>query len=285
MKKIIIPLSLLFQFLSYAQVENEFVDFSKIKKVLKKDGLDEEARIKLEKEKEKKAAKVKEMQSKYNLPVRSEFWDFATELWLVKNAPVLKWDIKKPDYGVNAYFSQFLNKYGHFGVKFRVLYTESPNVTHMALPSSENQFTFLISVPFIRTMDLTKAEISLLMFEDYLRIKNEYFIKKIEDKALKEFFGTNYYGKKLDKEILKKVLAKYDEVIWDKGFEVSEQYTVTKSMESYLRNDLELWNRYMDLLSKIQTLVKTNILYKGYNKIYPSPELQIKWLSPKKKVL
>ena len=56
-------------------------------------------------------------------------------------------------------------------------------------------------------------------------------------------------------------------------------------MDKILKSSPESWNSYFKLLKKIDQLVKNNLMYKNYLKIYPSPELQIEWLSPKKKVL
>jgi len=56
-------------------------------------------------------------------------------------------------------------------------------------------------------------------------------------------------------------------------------------MEGMLHGKLKFWKGYMKLLEKISALVKRNVVYKDYNKIYPSPELQLNWLRPKKKVL
>ena len=37
------------------------------------------------------------------------------------------------------------------------------------------------------------------------------------------------------------------------------------------------------MLNKIDKLIKINHDYKDYTSIYPSPEMQIKWLTPEKK--
>ena len=58
-----------------------------------------------------------------------------------------------------------------------------------------------------------------------------------------------------------------------------------KKMENLLKSDLKLWSIYISLLKKVDALVKTNSLYSDYNKIYPSPELQLSWLMPKKKTI
>ncbi|EQC48842.1 hypothetical protein M899_2764, partial [Bacteriovorax sp. BSW11_IV] len=165
----ILLLTLLLASTHAQEVDNEFVDFSKIKNVLKQDGLDEVAKKKTLDEKKKKEREVSKMQKKYDMPRIEDFWGFMSEYWLVKNAPILKWDFKKADYGVDEYFGAFLEKFGFRGVKYRILYLDAPVITHMALPANEKELIFLISVPFIRTLDLSKIEISLLMFEDYIR--------------------------------------------------------------------------------------------------------------------
>jgi hypothetical protein len=56
-------------------------------------------------------------------------------------------------------------------------------------------------------------------------------------------------------------------------------------MDTLLKPNLEWWNTYFRMLGKIDRLIKTNNQYKTYNQLYPSPEMQIKWLSPDDKVL
>jgi hypothetical protein len=56
-------------------------------------------------------------------------------------------------------------------------------------------------------------------------------------------------------------------------------------MDKILKSDPPLWSAYLKMINKIDGLIKNNLLYKDYNKIYPSPQLQIKWLTPKKTVL
>jgi hypothetical protein len=82
--------------------------------------------------------------------------------------------------------------------------------------------------------------------------------------------------------VSKKILAKYDELLFDKGFTFQQQFEVTNEVNQYLKNDLSLWNLYLKLLEKLDGLVKTNILYQNYVKIYPSPEMQMTWIKPKK---
>ena len=95
--------------------------------------------------------------------------------------------------------------------------------------------------------------------------------------------GSNFYQKKFDYSHIDKLMKIYDEIIYIKGFTIQEQFEVSKKLEGYLKADIKLWSTYLKLLKKIDDLVKNNILYSKYIKIYPSPELQIDWLSPKKK--
>lgn len=285
MKKYIIVLMAIFSFNIIAQSDNEFVDFSKIKKVLKQDGLDEAVKKKSEEDKQKKSAEFLKQQKKYDMPRIEDFWGFMSEYWLIKNAPILKWDFKKVEYGVADYFGVFLEKFGFRGIKYRILYLDAPILTHMALPANHKELIFLISVPFIRTLDLTKIEISLLMFEDFLRSEFGYFKANVQTAELISSFGTNFYGKKLDQKILETMLKNYDNMVWNKGFTIKEQHTVTKQMSHYLMRDINLWGLYRSLLSKIDKLVKGNIIYKNYPATYPSPELQLKWTTEPREIL
>jgi len=84
--------------------EQNLMDYSNIKSVLKKDGL--------KKFKDKKSKNVEEIKqvkteielAKYNYPASDDFWSFMSEYWLVKNAQVLQWDFSKPKYGIAKAF-------------------------------------------------------------------------------------------------------------------------------------------------------------------------------------
>ena len=102
---------------------------------------------------------------------------------------------------------------------------------------------------------------------------------------MKELFGSNFQGKKLNLKEFKTLFKRYDDLIYAKGFTFQQQFEVTKAVSSILKGNLKLWNLYFGVLKKIDDLIKTNILYDNYVKIYPSPELQINWLKPKRTVL
>lgn len=270
---------------SNKEASKDLLDFSSIKDIIKKDGLEGELQKKQEeKRKYLDAQKLKEMK-RYNVPTQDVFWSFFSELWLVKNATSLKWDIHKPDFELEKAFTAFLESQGHFEKKVKILLMESTEVAHAALPSNDDEYIFILSLPFIRTLDLSKVEISLLLFEDFVRIRKGYFKNYVLSKELENFLGSNFSGKPFDKKLIETHLKKYNTLLFEKGFSFQEQFETTKEMDVLLKNDLKMWNTYLTLLEKIDNLTKTNALYKKYNQIYPSPELQLNWLKPKNTVL
>lgn len=260
---------------------DELVDFSSIKDVLKNDRLDESVRIKQEKNEKLRIQKARASKARYNIPGENDFWQIMSELWLVKNQQILKWDFQKPDFGLDTAFQDFLEKQGLLEKSFKILLIDSANVTHFALPTSANHYLLILSLPFIRTLDLSKLEISLLLMEDMVRADAELFKSHIRPTA-KDLIGTNYVGGTLDLKKIESVLKKYDEMILDKGFTFSQQFEITKHMDRTLKNNQELWGTYYRLIVKIDKLVKENALYKNLARIYPSPELQLNWLTPSK---
>jgi hypothetical protein len=259
------------------------IEFDKIKDVIQKDRLGSEVVKKKAVIKKKLRKRNIRKVEKYNIPDNDEFWSFFSEYWLVKNATVLRWDFKKPDYGLDESFKKFLETLGIFEVRYKILLVNTPDINHFALPSNDDEYIFLLSVPFIRTLDLSKLEISLLLFEDYLRVKNGYFKKYASVPGLENFIGGNFYQKDFNVSLLEKVARKYDDIIYDKGFNFKQQFDVTLRMSAILKGNAKWWNGYYLMLGKIDNLVKTNVLYQKYLKIYPSPELQLSWLRPKKK--
>lgn len=260
-------------------------DFSKIKDVLKNDQLEAEVKKKLEKQKDLKAQEEKESKERFNIPNENELWSFMSEYWIVKNIEKLKWNFEKPDYGLEEYFSKFLENQGYYEVNFKILLLDSALVPHFSLPSNPNEAIFLISLPFVRTLDLSKLEISLLLFEDFMRNKMNQFKRKVSPLELESNLGINFQKKEFPQKIFNDILKGYDEVVFDKGFNFEEQFELTIKMEKILKSNSNLWNGYLGMIEKIGNLAKTNTLYRDYAKLYPSPEMQLNWLRPKKKVL
>lgn len=263
----------------------EILDFSSIKDIIKKDGLEGELKKKQEEKRKYLDSKKLQDMKKFNVPTENVFWSFFSELWLVKNATLLKWDIHKPDFELEKSFTAFLESQGHYEKKIKILLLDSTEIVHAALPSNQDEYIFILSLPFIRTLDLSKVEISLLLFEDFVRIRKGYFKNFVMDKELENYLGSNFNGKPFDKKLIETHLKKYNQLVFEKGFSFQEQFETTKEVDSLLKNDLKIWNTYLTLLEKIDQLTKTNALYKKYSQIYPSPELQLNWLKPKNTTL
>lgn len=265
--------------------EGELLDFQSIKDVLKNDGLDVNA-VKKEKTYQKaKDARITKQKKMFDIPDSVDFWGFITELWLVKNAPLTRWDFQKPEYNLESSLAVFFEKMGVYERPFKILLVNSPHICHYALPGHGKEIIFLLSQPFIRTLDLSKLEISILLFEDYTRYTMDIFKGKVKGNELEKILGSNFDGKKFDVSPFNNILAQYDKIILEKGFSFNEQFSVTKRMGDILKSDMKLWNSYINLIKKIDELIKTNLLYAKYNDIYPSPELQLGWLVPKSRTL
>lgn len=265
--------------------EGELLDFQSIKSVLKNDGLDSNAKKKQGKYTKAKKTRVIKKRKMFDLPNNDSYWGFMTELWLVKNAPIIKWDFQKPEYGLEQSLELFFERMGIYEQSFKILLVNTPNISHYALPGSGNEIIFLLSQPFIRTLDLSKLEISILLYEDYTRLKMGFFMKRVQSDKLMKSLGGNFEGKKLELSIFNKTLEQYDSAILEKGFSFNDQFAVTKRIGDIFKSDMKLWNSYLNLLKKVNELIQTNLLYSKYNDIYPSPELQIGWLTPKRKGL
>jgi hypothetical protein len=264
--------------------EMEAVNFQSIKKILMQDGLSEAAQ-----KKEKELEILKEEQAKietqrYFYPGISELWGFLSDFWLVKNAQLLNWDFEKPDYGLETSFRTLMEQIGFYQKKFKILLVDTPSLVRAALPG-DNDFTLVISVPFIRQLDLSRLEISLLLFEDYVRLEQGYFKKNVMTERMSKITGTNFEGTKPDVQMIEEILKNYNSQIMDKGYSFQQMFEVTKKMDAYLKSSPELWNSYFRLLGKIDRFIKSNNQFKEYIKLYPSPEMQVKWLSPEDKVL
>jgi hypothetical protein len=260
---------------------NEILDFNSIKDLIKKDGLEGELK---KKEDEKRIyldkKKISDMK-KFNVPPAEVFWNMASELWLVKNAPLLKWDFHKPEFEIEKTFISMLESQGHYEKKIKILLLDSTEIIHAALPSNDNEYIFVLSLPFIRTLDLSKVEIALILLEDFVRARKGYFKNYLNSKEMEAYLGSNFDGKPFDKKMIEDLMKKMSNVILEKGFSFQEQFETTTEMDSLLKSDLKMWNTYLVLLEKLDQLTKSNTLYKKISQIYPSPELQINWIKPK----
>lgn len=283
---------LLSTFLAFGQTgklqdekELEVVNFKSIKKVLQQDGLSQAAANKKKQVAVMKTEQVNIDKERYNYPTEDELWGFISEYWLVKNAQLLGWDFEKPDYGLEENFKRVLTSMGFYQKKFKILLLNTPTLVRASLPGSEGEMILLLSVPFIRSLDLSKLEISLLLLEDYFRLEAGYFKKAVSTEKMKKLAGTNFYGAKPDLSMVEELIKNYNTQISKKGFTFQQQFETTKKMDSFLKANPEFWNAYFRLLQKLQSFLKTNVQYKDYTKLYPSPEMQIKWISPEEKVL
>jgi hypothetical protein len=263
--------------------ELENVNFQSIKKILMQDGLSEAA-----KKKEKELEVLKEEQAKieiqrYFYPIESELWGFVSEFWLIRNAQLLKWDFEKPDYGIENSFRNTMESLGFYQKKFKILLVDTPSLVRTALPGDQ-EITLLISLPFIRQLDLSRLEISLLLFEDFLRIDQGYFKKNVITQRMTKLSGSNFEGSKPDSLLIEELLKNYSVQILGTGYNFQQMFETTKKMDAYLKSNPEIWNTYYRLLSKIDRFIKTNSQFKDYLKLYPSPEMQVKWLNSEEKV-
>lgn len=265
--------------------ELEVVNFKSIKKVLQQDGLSQSAKQKKQQVAVMKTEQVNLEQGRFNYPSENEIWGFVSEYWLVKNAQILGWDFDKPDYGIEDSFKKTLEGMGFYQKKFKILLINTPSMVRTSMPGNEGEMILVLSVPFIRSLDLSKLEISILLLEDFFRLEAGYFKKAVGTEKLKKLAGTNFTGSKPDLSMIEELMKNYDKQINQKGYTFQQQFEVTKKMDTFLKASPELWNVYFRLLQKLQSFLKTNVQYKDYVKLYPSPEMQLKWISPEEKVL
>lgn len=267
--------------LTQEELKGEIIDYSSIKSVLKNDNLLRESKLKEKVIREIKKERTKIEIKKYIYPSENDFWSFISTSWLVLNAQKLKWDSPRPDYGVAPVIKELLEKFGYYNTKFKILVIDNPSVYHMMLPSKKSELLFIISLPFMRSLDLTKVDIALLFFEGMIRDQNSIFKNKI--KADKTFIGQQFTSNKYNPKLIKDILNEYNRIVFQSGFSFQEQFDTTKAVDSILKSEPKLWNTYYKMILKIDELLKNNLLFKDYSKIYPSPEMQLKWLVPNNK--
>ena len=200
------------------QKELEVVNFNSVKKVLQQDGLSQAAE-----QKKKQVAVLKTELSqlekeRFNYPSEDQLWGFMTEYWLVKNAQLLGWDFEKPEYGLENSFRKMLESFGYYQKRFKILLVNTPTVVRGGLPGREGESVLLLSVPFIRSLDLSKLEISLLLLEDFFRLELGYFKKQVATPKFRQLAGTSFFGQKPDGAMVEEVIKNYSQQVLQKGF-------------------------------------------------------------------
>jgi hypothetical protein len=175
-----------------AETQNQ-TSLDSISKILKNDLVDVEIKKRNQLLEQQKKEQEEKEKAEYNFPTQDEIWEIISELWIIRHASELKWNTGHPDYGIKEAVIQLFEKFGIYEITIKILLLNTPRVAHFALPTHDNTAIFLLSVPFIRNMDLTKLEIALLLFEDYLKLKEGYFVSYVQEKKLKEMSGKNYY--------------------------------------------------------------------------------------------
>jgi hypothetical protein len=260
------------------EIDGGLVEFNSIKNILKNDQLQKVVKRKQKVIKKRKIEKIKKEQKKHLFPIENEFWSFFSEYWLVKNTQKLNWDFDRPDFGLSKSFEKILRDLGFLNRKFKILVINTSRIYHAGLPSDPGESILLISLPFIRSMDLTRREICLILFEDFIRIENKMLLKKIKYNKVRKLFGENMFGKKVNSNFLNELLGQYSTFIFKSGYTFQEQYETTKNVAELIRYDKKLWKSYRSLLTKKDKLIKENKTFSNYNDFYPSPEMQLTWI-------
>ncbi len=260
--------------------------FDNLKKVLDNDFLKQKKLQKKNSENKRQNQRLSALKASYMFPEEDDFWPFFSEFWLVQNAQWLKWDRDTPSYGFDLHFKALLEKLGIFHQRVDLLFHQSPLLPHFALPAGPKRTILLLSIPFLRTFDFTKMEVSLMLLEDFLRVQSAMLRKELKTEGLQKFYGKNFYKK--DQEFyppLEGLSNKLTVFVKNKGFSFMLQKQLTDKMDALLKSYPELWNSYYQLLLKLKKISEDNVLYKNLSRLYPSPAFQLGWLSPPGKVL
>ncbi len=254
------------------------VGLSHIQNILKNDFLDEEIEKREQGKKSKNILAHSKTVKNYRVPEIDEMIGIFSELWLVKNAQVLSWDFVHPDYGVLEVFLDLLEELDHVEKKVKILFFDSTKQYHFAIPGMNSEMIFCLSLPFIREMNLSKQEISMILLEDFYRLDKMFFTKSLIDDEMKKIAGKNSYPEKINTSFYKKILNQYDKLIYEMNYSFQQQYEITKIMSSVLKSKPSLFSIYSSLIQKKNMLLRSNDNFKNYSRIYPSPEIQLNWL-------
>ncbi len=278
---------LLFCFFTFAdesqtQVESELegVNFGALEEILEKDKLSTHVKKKLKAVKKVQELREKEMEEKKYYPSSQDFLPFLTQMWLVKNAAILKWDFEKPEYGIAQHLSEVLRKVGLIKRQYKILIINTDLLPSFALPTEKGSGYLLLSLPFMKTLDLSKNEISLLLLQDILRMDGAYLEKTLKETGLFEKVGKKMTEDEPNVSFVSDLLAHYSKNVFEVGVNFQQQFEVTKQMDNLLKGHENLRKSYLSLLNKISEMDTQSDLFKNYNKLFPTAKMQLEWLQP-----
>ena len=161
---------------------------------------------------------------------------------------------------------------------FKIILINSTILTHFALPSDVNHYIFILSLPFIREVKLSNVDIAILLLEDMMRSDLGLMKKSILSQNKINILGASLKNSTINKMTFEKLLKRYDEKIYEKGYSFQDQFLVTKEIGKKVRKYNKINQNYISMLSKIDFAIKSGKSFSHYNKTYPSPEMQMKWL-------
>jgi hypothetical protein len=267
--------------LSFAQdkVTEEKSDFKELKEILKKDELLENFTKKQKAKKVKKAVKKMLAVQDEFFPDKKSFWEIYPEYWVAKNAAILKWNFERVDMGVSLHTQKILNQVGILEKNLKVLFLNSSFIPHLSFSNTENQFLILISLPFIKAMDLTKNQISLLIIEEVLRAQRLHLEQVLIEKDQKVMYQKKIAKLEEVTSFINQLDEKFMKFLKSQGFSFQMLYEVTLEMKNILASHPILLKDYKELCEKKKSLVINSKDFKFYSRLYPSPEMQLKWLS------
>lgn len=254
-----------------------------IQSILRNDHLEKEAKIKEQQAlQEMSEKKIEEDTTGHQFPTQADIWSFLSELWLSKNASKIHWDFQNADFGILKTTIDLFEQLGLIERKIKLLMINSHSYAHGALPMNHGEYLFFISLPFIRSMDLSTLEIALIILEDYFRIELGVFKNYVKDDSWYKKLGTNFHDSKVDVSFIPITLDRYSQMFQSRGYTHSEEKMVTLSMKNILQIDnMKYLIIYQELLKKINGLIQSNKVYEYYPKIYPSPNVKLtQWLNP-----
>ena len=257
----------------------DLVDFSSVRALLKSDNLERRAREKERTAARRKERALKERSRSFDLPGKGDFWGLLSELWLVRNADLLKWDVRRPDRGLEDSFAGLLSSLGRHGQRFRILLTDSRAVSHVSLPADPGDAILVLSVPFLEALGASLLETALLLHEDLVRSEAGFFKDFVLEGPAKTLIGGNFEGKPWPKDAVEGALAAYDRLVLARGFDFKQQFQVTKASDRALGGNAAYRRAYRGLVAKKDRLVGSDPSFRGYARLYPSPELQMNWLA------
>ena len=251
-----------------------------IEKYIQSDFLTKEIELKNSFQDKKLESLYVQKKQSFKYPSYDDFWRFTFEYWMVKNAKYLKWDQSIANEEFNQELRSLFQSTNIKIKKFKVFILPTSWISHFAIPKGNSEFYFFISQQFIKEAALKSSQAAIVLFDDYIKLKNGFLMKFLQDTDFVKKLGKDFYlNKQPDIPGFEKLVEKISYFFRFYGYQFNhafESYQDIKSMGD--KSNKELISRFQKTYSQVyQSRDRLMKKFPRIEGLYPSIMMYHSW--------